>query len=125
MIKVVLHTVGTDHADADTLAPSGLRFDVAGDLPPVPGNLAGTTGLDKEIRDYVLGCPGAMALVERIAESAKGVLDGYADKRHKLVHVTISSQHGRRRAVAVAEETGRYLETGGIEYETDHHHISR
>jgi UPF0042 nucleotide-binding protein len=81
------------------------------------------TGLDRGVRDHVLNTAGAMRIVEQIAESAKGVLDGYADRRNRLVRVTVACRGGRHRSVAIAEEAARYLRTGGIGVEVEHRHI--
>ncbi|MBC3844701.1 hypothetical protein GXW82_44405 [Streptacidiphilus sp. 4-A2] len=83
----------------------GLFMDLSGQLgnPAADPAMRQLTGLDKKVADHVLGTSGAMPMVERIAVSAKAILDSYADKRHKVVRATIASRNGRHRSVAVAE----------------------
>ncbi|KJY27427.1 RNase adapter RapZ [Streptomyces sp. NRRL S-495] len=81
------------------------------------------TGLDPAVREHVLTTPGIMPMVERIAASARGVLDAWADPRRKLVHVTVACKGGRHRSVAVAEAAAEYLRGDGIGVEVEHHHV--
>ncbi|MET8704323.1 RNase adapter RapZ [Kitasatospora sp. NPDC004723] len=123
LTQVVLHTIGLAHPGALDLIDNGLFYNLRTALPEVDGALAALTGLDPQVRERVLEAPGAMRIVEQIAESAKAVLDGYATARLRLVHVTIASRTGRHRSVALAETVAHYLATAGVRTETCHHDL--
>lgn len=122
-IQVTISSMGTLHPEGRI--EDGLYFDLGGKLrnPHHDPAMRYRTGLDSQVRDHVLATPGAMDLVERIAESAMAVLHDYADKRGRLVHVTLSCRGGRHRSVAIAEETAAYLRAHGVGVEVDHQHI--
>lgn len=124
LVQVVVQSIGLLHPGARSLISDGLFYDLSGRLrnPADDKRLVQMTGLDRAVRDYVLGTPGAMQIVERIAEEARGALS-YADKRLKLVRVTVACRGGRHRSVAIAEEVARYLRTEGVGVEVDHRHI--
>ena len=126
LAKVVITTIGTLHAPGGPVE-DGLYFDLSDKLrnPADDPAMRYLTGLDPKVRDHVLATPGAMPVVERIAESAKAVLQSYADKRHKLVKVTVACRGGRHRSVAIAEAAAQYLRGDGIGVEVDHQHIDR
>jgi UPF0042 nucleotide-binding protein len=127
LVKVTITTVGTLHTDPHTSYEDGLFVDLSNQLrnPADDPAMRHLTGLDKKVADHVLGTSGAMTIVERIAVSAKGLLDSYADKRHQLVKVTIACRGGRHRSVAIAEAVAQYLRGEGIGVEVDHLHIER
>lgn len=127
LIQIGIETIGTLHPGALALIRDGLYFDLGGRFrnPHDDPAMRYRNGLDPEVRDHVLSTPGVMAMVERIAESAKAVHDDYANPRHLLTDVTIACRGGRHRSVAVAEAVAAYLRTDGIGVEIVHHHIDR
>lgn len=130
LVQVVIHSLGTLHPDALDLITDhdGLIYNVGGPQFRNPHHnpaMRYLTGLDDTVRDHVLQTPGVMPLVERIAETAKGALFGYANRHFRLVHVTVACRGGRHRSVAVAESAAEYLRTDDIAVEVVHHHISR
>jgi UPF0042 nucleotide-binding protein len=130
LVQVVIHSIGTLHPDALELisAHSGLVFDVGDGRfrnPHADVRMRELTGLDEPVRDHVLRTPGVMREVERIAETAKALLFSYANRRRKLVHVTVSCRGGRHRSVAISESVAEYLRTDEIAVEVEHHHIQR
>jgi UPF0042 nucleotide-binding protein len=124
VIQVVIQTIGLLHPGARDLIGDGLYFDLSDRLrnPAANRALRYATGLDPAVREHVLSTPGAMQVVERIAEQTQGAL-AYADRRHRLVRVTVACRGGRHRSVAIAEETARYLRTSGVGVEVEHRHI--
>ncbi|WP_158920639.1 RNase adapter RapZ [Streptomyces sp. NBRC 109706] len=126
LTQVLIETIGTLHSSK---RPSGdhLYFDLSDKLrnPHHDPKMRELTGLDRRVRDHVLSTPGAMQIVERIAEQARAVLAGYSDRRRRLVRVTVACRGGRHRSVAVAEEVARYLRTEGIGVEVDHRDIKK
>ncbi|MFD7645920.1 hypothetical protein ACFV4P_35405 [Kitasatospora sp. NPDC059795] len=115
MVQVVIESTALT---SGAVPPNGLYFSVDGVASHVASS--GGTGLDAEVRERVLDAAGAMRLVERIAESARSVLVGYANERRRLVRVTVACRDGMRQSVAVAEAVGQYLRTGGVDVEVDH-----
>jgi UPF0042 nucleotide-binding protein len=93
-------------ADADLLADA--RF-----LPNpfwVP-ELRAKTGLDPEVRDFVLAQEGAGEFIERYAEALEPVLAGYQRENKRHVTIAIGCTGGKHRSVAMARELAQRLET--------------
>jgi UPF0042 nucleotide-binding protein len=93
-------------ADADLLADA--RF-----LPNpfwVP-ELRAKTGLDPEVRDFVLAQEGAGEFIERYAEALEPVLAGYQRENKRHVTIAIGCTGGKHRSVAMARELAQSLET--------------
>jgi RNase adapter protein RapZ len=61
------------------------------------------TGKDADVRDYVLGQPGAMEFVERYAEALRPVLAGYQRENKSHATIAIGCTGGKHRSVAVVE----------------------
>ncbi|MCX4816798.1 hypothetical protein OG601_47630 [Streptomyces sp. NBC_01239] len=125
LVQVAIQTIGTLHPDALQLVGDGLYFDLGGKLrnPHQDPQMRYRTGLDDEVRDHVLGTPGAMKTVTQIAESAKALLFSYANPRQRLIRVTIACRGGRHRSVAVAEQVAEYLRIDDVGVEVEHRHI--
>ncbi|MFJ9447199.1 hypothetical protein ACIRRH_35920 [Kitasatospora sp. NPDC101235] len=122
-------SIGTLHDDALALvaAHDGLVYNVGDRFrnPHHGPRMRELTGLDEAVRDHVLRAPGVMLEVERIAESAKAVVYGYANRCRRLVHVTVACRGGRHRSVAIAESVAEYLRIDETNVEVEHHHIDR
>jgi len=127
LMQITIQTIGTLHPGALALVEDGLYFDLGNQLrnPFDDPAMRDKTGLDREVSDHVLSTPGAMEWIERIAESAKAVLLGYANSRRRLVHVTVACKGGRHRSVALAEAAADYLRLDDIAVQVDHRHIDR
>jgi RNase adapter protein RapZ len=65
--------------------------------------LRSLTGKDVEVRDYVLGQPGALEFVERYAEALRPVLAGYQRENKSHATIAIGCTGGKHRSVAVVE----------------------
>ena len=61
------------------------------------------TGLDKAVKDYVLGQDGAAAFVDDVVDFVKGWLGAYADTGRPRLTVAIGCTGGQHRSVALAE----------------------
>jgi RNase adapter protein RapZ len=61
------------------------------------------TGKDPDVRDYVLGQPGALEFVERYAEALRPVLAGYQRENKSHATIAIGCTGGKHRSVAVVE----------------------
>ncbi|WP_405848085.1 RNase adapter RapZ [Streptomyces niveus] len=127
LVRVTIRTIGTLHPGAMELIEDGLYFDLGNKLrnPHHDPAMRYRTGLDEEVADHVLTTPGAMELSVRMAESARELAYGYANRNQKLVHVTIACRGGRHRSVAMAERVAEYLRIDDIGVEVEHRHIDR
>ncbi|MFI5753110.1 hypothetical protein ACIBBE_46610 [Streptomyces sp. NPDC051644] len=130
LIQSVITSYGEGHHDA----PSGsaLRVDARPlrnppDDAAVRERMLHSTGLDPEVRRYVMSTPGADQLVDRSVRRARALLRCPAaagGQLHRLdVHVLCTG--GRHRSVVVAEEIATQLQTAGIGCEVEHRHIDR
>lgn len=71
--------------------------------------LRGSTGMDKEVSDYVLGQPGAMEFVENYAKALEPVLAGYQRENKRHATIAIGCTGGKHRSVALTEELATRL----------------
>ena len=72
--------------------------------------LRGSTGMDKEVSDYVLGQLGAMEFVENYAKALEPVLAGYQRENKRHATIAIGCTGGKHRSVALTEELAKRLE---------------
>jgi UPF0042 nucleotide-binding protein len=61
------------------------------------------TGKDPDVRDYVLGQPGALEFIERYADALRPVLSGYQRENKSHATIAIGCTGGKHRSVAVVE----------------------
>ncbi|MBS1675093.1 MAG: RNase adapter RapZ [Actinobacteria bacterium] len=71
--------------------------------------LRGSTGLDEEVRDYVLGRDGAQAFLDAYTAALQPVLEGYQRENKSHSVVAIGCTGGKHRSVAMAEELAARL----------------
>lgn len=74
--------------------------------------LSGQTGLDPEVRDYVLGQEGAAEFVDAYVAALEPVLAGYRRENKRHATIAVGCTGGKHRSVAIAEELARRL--GGL-----------
>ncbi len=67
------------------------------------------TGLDTEVRDYVLAQEGATEFIEGYAKAITPVLAGYQRENKRHATIAIGCTGGKHRSVAVAEELATLL----------------
>ena len=67
------------------------------------------TGLDAQVRDFVLKQPEAREFVQHIRDVLRWALPHYLDHRRGFLHVAIGCTGGRHRSVVMAEELGRRM----------------
>jgi len=137
MIGVRLQSVITSYGEGHHDAPSGgaLLVDTTAlrnppDDEAVRERMLHATGLDPEVRQYVMDTPGAQQLVERAAAQAAILLEldnlarwSGVQRRRFDIHVRCGG--GRHRSVAVAEEIAVHLRALGIGCEVEHRHINK
>ncbi|MDR1295355.1 MAG: RNase adapter RapZ [Bifidobacteriaceae bacterium] len=67
------------------------------------------TGLDEPVRRYVLGLPGAGAVIEHYTATLAIALDACARDGHPRVAIAVGCTGGKHRSVAMAEELAAHL----------------
>ncbi len=88
--------------------------------------LRNQSGLDEEVREYVLGQPGALEFVDAYAAALAPVLDGYRRENKRHATIAVGCTGGKHRSVAVAEELGRRLrELPGVTVNVRHRDLGR
>lgn len=88
--------------------------------------LRGSTGMDKEVSDYVLGQPGAMQFVENYAKALEPVLAGYQRENKRHATIAIGCTGGKHRSVALTEELAKRLaELPGVVVRVKHRDFGR
>ena len=88
--------------------------------------LRGSTGMDMEVSDYVLGQPGAMEFVENYAKALEPVLAGYQRENKRHATIAIGCTGGKHRSVALTEELAKRLaELPGVVVRVKHRDFGR
>lgn len=84
------------------------------------------TGLDAEVRQFVLGDPDGAAFVDMTSELLAFLVPRYAEEGKAYLTIAIGCTGGRHRSVAIAEElAGRLRGVAGIEVSTRHRDMAR
>lgn len=119
-------TINELFADADTpgvrvtITSFGFKYGVPTDADMVADarflpnpfwvpELRAQTGKDPDVRDYVLGQPGALEFVERYADALRPVLAGYQRENKSHATIAIGCTGGKHRSVAVVERMADLL----------------
>jgi len=108
-------------ADADLVADA--RF-----LPNPFWNpeLRPHTGLDEEVRDYVLGQQGAREFLDGYAHALAPVLAGYQRENKRHATIAVGCTGGKHRSVAIAEELATLLRRQpGVAVSVKHRDLGR
>jgi UPF0042 nucleotide-binding protein len=88
--------------------------------------LSGHTGLEDEVRDYVLSQPGAMEFIEAYVTALVPVLEGYRRENKRHATIALGCTGGKHRSVAIAEELGRQLSAlPGLNISVKHRDLGR
>jgi UPF0042 nucleotide-binding protein len=67
------------------------------------------TGLDRDVRDYVLGQPDAGAFIERVWEMLEFLVPRYFTEGKAYLTIAVGCTGGQHRSVTIAEELGNRL----------------
>jgi UPF0042 nucleotide-binding protein len=128
---------GTDNDTRVTVLSFGFKYglpsdaDLVADARFLPNpfwvpELRNQSGLDEEVRLYVLGQPGALEFVDAYAAALTPVLDGYRRENKRHATIAVGCTGGKHRSVAVAEELGRRLrELPGVTVNVRHRDLGR
>ena len=83
------------------------------------------TGLEPDVRDYVLAQPGATELLDGYQHVLDILGQGYLHEGKRWVTLAVGCTGGKHRSVAMAEELGRRLREDGIEARVVHRDLGR
>lgn len=84
------------------------------------------TGKDPDVREYVLGQPGAMEFVDRYAGALRPVLAGYQRENKSHATIAVGCTGGKHRSVAVVERLAGLLgEQPGVAVSIKHRDLGR
>ena len=72
-------------------------------------DLAPLTGEDQEVRDYVLGQPGAAEFLDAYVEAVRVTLGGYQREGKHFVMLAVGCTGGKHRSVVIAEQIAARL----------------
>ncbi|MCC3274698.1 MULTISPECIES: RNase adapter RapZ [unclassified Arthrobacter] len=67
------------------------------------------TGLDEDVRDYVLQAKGTAEFLDRYVEALEPVIDGYRRENKHYATIAVGCTGGKHRSVAVTEELAKRL----------------
>ncbi len=81
------------------------------------------SGLDAEVRDYVLCQPDAVAFVDRVDDLLELVLPAFGQEGRAFLSVAVGCTGGRHRSVAIAEALAERLRAHGYEPAIHHRDI--
>jgi UPF0042 nucleotide-binding protein len=83
------------------------------------------TGLDVQVRDYVLGQPAAQQFLGRIEDLMAFLLPAYIVEGKSYLTVAIGCTGGHHRSVALAEELGTRIRALGFDLTVYHRDVAR
>ena len=83
------------------------------------------SGLDANVREYVLSSPEAVEFLERIESMLGFLLPYYAREGKSYLSIAIGCTGGRHRSVVLAEELATRLRKDGYEPSVHHRDITR
>jgi len=88
--------------------------------------LRALTGLDDEVRDYVLAQPGATDFVNDYSRALRPVLEGYRRENKRHATIAVGCTGGKHRSVAIAEAlAARLREEPGVAVAIKHRDLGR
>jgi RNase adapter protein RapZ len=87
--------------------------------------LQSRSGLDAEVRDYVLGQPAAAEFLSRLEGLLETVYSGFLTERKHYLNVAVGCTGGKHRSVVMAEALGASLTKRGVETLVVHRDLGR
>lgn len=83
------------------------------------------TGQDPQVRDYVLGQPGAREFVQRYSELLALVAEGYRREGKRFLTLAVGCTGGKHRSVTIAQLLADALNRDGVEAQVVHRDLGR
>lgn len=88
-------------------------------------HLRDRTGLESEVREYVIGNPAAVSFLDEATRLLDVMAHGYLHEGKRYVTVAVGCTGGKHRSVALAEEVAARLSAHGIETVVVHRDLGR
>ena len=83
------------------------------------------TGLDREIRDYVLGQDATGTFMERVKDLLAVLLPGYQEEGRHYLTIAVGCTGGRHRSVVLADDIGSFMNEKGYQAKVIHRDVER
>jgi RNase adapter protein RapZ len=83
------------------------------------------TGLEKEVRDYVLGHPDAKQFLDRYEELLRTLAAGYLREGKRYITVAVGCTGGKHRSIAMAEALAERMRANDIPTLVTHRDLGR
>jgi RNase adapter protein RapZ len=83
------------------------------------------SGLEPQVRDYVLTQPGAKEFLQRYHELLRLLVDGYLREGKRFVTVAVGCTGGKHRSVVMAESLAAQLTADGVDAVVVHRDLGR
>jgi UPF0042 nucleotide-binding protein len=83
------------------------------------------TGLDPDVRAYVLGQPGAEPFLQAYTRALDPVLEGYVREKKRYATVAVGCTGGKHRSVAMSEQLAAMLRERGVAATAVHRDLGR
>jgi UPF0042 nucleotide-binding protein len=83
------------------------------------------TGLDPDVRAYVLGQPGAGPFLTSYVDALEPVLDGYIREKKRYATVAVGCTGGKHRSVVISEQLAAMLRANGVVATAVHRDLGR
>ena len=83
------------------------------------------TGLDKEVRDYVMSFPQSMALQDKLFDLISFLIPHYVTEGKSRLVIAFGCTGGKHRSVTFAEQTSAYLRRRDFRVRTLHRDIEK
>ncbi len=83
------------------------------------------TGLEPDVRDYVIGHPDAKPFLDRYEELLRTLAAGYLREGKRYITVAVGCTGGKHRSIAMAEELAERMRSNGIPTLVTHRDLGR
>jgi UPF0042 nucleotide-binding protein len=83
------------------------------------------TGLEREVRDYVLGFPQTREFLRRLEDLLDLLLPAYVEEGKSYLTIALGCTGGRHRSVAIAEQLAEWLRMRGFAPQVRHRDIAK
>jgi RNase adapter protein RapZ len=83
------------------------------------------TGLEKEVRDYVIGHPDAKPFLDKYEELLKTLAEGYLREGKRYITVAVGCTGGKHRSIAMAEALAERMRANDIPTLVTHRDLGR
>jgi len=83
------------------------------------------TGMDEQVRDYVLSQPGAAGFVDKFVALFELVSEGYRREGKRYATIAVGCTGGKHRSVAISEEIAHRLGKQGLDTSIVHRDLGR